>query len=82
MKEKYSGDPKSDHSKSKIIPNPEIFDFQFQTVKSPVVAYNCFSRQVVRQNDTDLTSLCMQFEKVGRRLLLEDFRREGECFVS
>ena len=33
------------------------------------------------QNDTDVTSLCMDLEKVGRGLLREDFWSEGERFV-
>ena len=40
------------------------------------------SIKVVRQHDTDVKSLCMQFEKVGRGLLREAFWREGECVVS
>ena len=29
-----------------------------------------------------MTSFCVEFEKVGHRLLQDDFRREGECVVS
>ena len=38
-----------------------------------------FLRKVVRQSHTDMTSLPMQFEKIGRGLLREAFRGEGEC---
>ena len=41
-----------------------------------------FLQKVVRQNDTVLMSLCMQFEKLGHGLLREAFQSEGECFVS
>ena len=34
------------------------------------VVYNCvFLRKYVRQNAIDVTSLCVQFEKVGRVLM-------------
>ena len=47
------------------------------------VVYNCFfSRKVVRQNGIDVTSFCVEFEKVGHGLLRDDFRREGEFVVS
>ena len=36
-----------------------------------------FLWKVVRQNDTDVTSFCMQFEKIGRGLLREGKRRVG-----
>ena len=32
------------------------------------------------QNNTDVTSLSMQLKKVGRGLLWEAYRSEGECF--
>ena len=51
------------------------------TVKVQVV-YNCFLRKVVRHNDTDVTSFCMQLEKVRRGLLAVAFQSEGECFVG
>ena len=41
-----------------------------------------FLRKVVRPKHADVKSLCMQFEKVGRGLLLEGFWSERECFVS
>ena len=34
---------------------------------------------MVRQSGTDVTSLCMQFEKIGHGLLRKLFRGEGEC---
>ena len=46
------------------------------------VVYNCFLWKVVRQSHTDVTSFCMQFEKIGRGLLRQAFRSEGECFFS
>ena len=36
-----------------------------------------FLRKVIRQNSTDVTSFCVQFEKVGHGLLREAFQREG-----
>ena len=41
-----------------------------------------FLQKVVRQKDTHVTSFCMHFEKVGRGLQREAFRRQGECIVS
>ena len=41
-----------------------------------------FGGKVIRQNRTNVTSFCIQFEKVGCGLLRETFWREGECFVS
>ena len=41
-----------------------------------------FLRKVVRVNGTDVTSFCMQFEKLRHELLREDFRRKGEFVVS
>ena len=41
-----------------------------------------FWGKVVKQNGTDMTSFCMQFEKLRSGLLREDFRRKGECVVS
>ena len=40
------------------------------------------SKKVVRQNDTDVTSLRMQFEKEGRWLLREAFWSNGEWVDS
>ena len=37
-----------------------------------------FLRKVVRQNDTEVTSRCMQLKKEGRGLLREANRSEGE----
>ena len=42
------------------------------------VVYNCFLQKVVKQSHTDVTSFCMQFEKIGRGLLGKFL----ECFVS
>ena len=57
------------------------FPFGYLAFMATVV-YNWFFAESVRQNDTDMTSLCMQFEKEGRGLLREDFWREGKCVVS
>ena len=46
------------------------------------IVYNFFLRKVVRQNENNVMSFCMQFEKVGHGLLREAFWREGECVVS
>ena len=43
--------------------------FSGQKVHRMKVVNNCFLWKVVRQNDTDVTSFCMQFEKIGRGLL-------------
>ena len=45
---------------------------------SGTVVYNCFFlRKVARQNDTNVTSLCMQLEKVKHGLLREAFWSGG-----
>ena len=41
-----------------------------------------FLRKVVRQSHTDVTSLCMQFEKIGSGLLREAFRGEGSVLLA
>ena len=46
------------------------------------VVYFCFLRKVVRQNGTDLTSLRMQFVKIGLGLLREAFGSEGSVFLA
>ena len=47
------------------------------------VVFNCFFLwKVVRQNDTNVTSFCMQFKKLGRGLLRWAFQTEGERVVS
>ena len=45
--------------------------------------YNCvFLLNVVRQNDTNVKSFRMQFEKIGHGVLQKAFRGEGECVFS
>ena len=39
-------------------------------------------QKVVRQKHTDVTSFCMQFEKIGHGLLRKAFRREKECVLA
>ena len=41
-----------------------------------------FLQKLVGQQRTDVTSFCMQFEKIGRGLLRQAFQSEGEYFVS
>ena len=41
-----------------------------------------FLRKVVKQNETEGMSFCMQLEKVRRGLLREAFQSERECLVS
>ena len=48
-----------------------------------VVVYNWFlSGKVVRQNGIDVTSFCVEFEKVGHGLLQDDFHREGNVLLA
>ena len=41
-----------------------------------------FLWKVIRQDGTEVTSLCMQFEKAGRGLLWEAFQSKGVCVVN
>ena len=42
-----------------------------------LVVYSFFLRKLVRQRRTEVTSFCMQFEKIGHGLLWEAFWSEG-----
>ena len=65
----------------------DVFHFekklnQLKGYKLKKVEIYSFLWNVVRQSHTDLTSFCMQFEKIGCGLLRKAFWSEGECFVS
>ena len=74
-------------SRASLIPIPDVVSlnesrFLRLTFVSGAVVYNwVFLRKVVRQSHTDVTSFCMQFEKIGRGLLWEAFQSEGDCFL-
>ena len=53
--------------------------FGYITTNNQQVVYNCFLWKVVRQNDTDVTSFCIQFEKLGRGLL---FAVRGSVLIA
>ena len=46
-----------------------------------LVVYS-FLRKLVRQRRTEVTSFCMQFEKIGHGLLLEAFWSEGVALIA
>ena len=46
------------------------------------VVYNCFFVGSRQENDTNVTSFCLQFEKIERVLLQEAFLNEEEWVVS
>ena len=53
-----------------------------RNVKSVSSIQLVFLQKVVRQSHTNVTSFCMQFEKIGRGLLREAFQSEGEFLVN
>ena len=65
-----------------IYPFTSRFTNSSQTPWITSVSTEHIHYKVVRQNDTDMTSHFMQFEKVGRGLLQKAYRGEGECYIS
>ena len=60
-------------------------DFEFPWMiffLTALVVYSCFLWKLVRHRHTDVTSFCMQFEKIGLGLLQEAFWSKGVCFIS